>query len=665
MRRFLVPGLPALLSLGLSAFTVGTHVGWQDSGFYLAGVRDLGVLYPPGFALYLLLCKAWTLIFGFLDFTLAVHLFSSACAAAAAGVLAQAARDLLRTPGKLFVSGAPPSDAAAIASGCLAASGFSFWSAALLAKGYALYYLLLSLLLWRMIRAEESGRGRDFRIVAALIGLSWAAHPSAVGVGLALVLFVLRHRRTLGGRGIAAGAGIAAACAIGPSLLLPIFAARDPELMFGDPVSVGEWVRYLAGSRFTGRAGVFGADSFRFAQACRYGWEDFLGIGGLFALAGLGRLAIANRTLLLGVAAWIVPSALLATLFRIEGQQDFWLVASWLPLHLAVAVGLSSLPERVRRLGVPAAAVAGLAWAIAVNGRAVSMRGETLAEEYGRFHLVNVEKDAILILESDDALSTTLYLQVVKGLRPDVVLASASRFGSGWYEAHLRRRHPRLKEGVGLRSFAEANAAGGPVYFEAVPPELLGSGVDLVPAGPLLRMGPASLAAPAPWEFPVRPEEARSRFGRPRGIRLELLPDDLQVTPEPYEQRWISAYVRAQARMGQVWFKKGGDDNLGKAAACFQAARDADPGRPDPDIVHGLAISYYLLRQTDRAEPLLRELLRLHPTPRQGVRACSFLATICRSQGRLQEALRYQDQAMAIVGSDPELRREFEKQSPR
>src|SRR2546430_14044946 len=134
MRRFLVPGVPFVLSLALSSFTVGAHVGWQDSGFYLAAVKELGVLYPPGFALYLILCKGWTLLLGFLDFTPAVHLFSSCCAAAAAGVLAVAARDLLRTQGSLSPGGAP-SDAAAIAAGCLAASGFSFWSAGLLAKG--------------------------------------------------------------------------------------------------------------------------------------------------------------------------------------------------------------------------------------------------------------------------------------------------------------------------------------------------------------------------------------------------------------------------------------------------------------------------------------------------------------------------------------------------
>jgi len=658
MRRILVPGLPFLLSLGLSAFTVGAHVGWQDSGFYLAAVKELGVLYPPGFALPLVLCKGWTLLLGFLDFTLAVHLFSSVCAAAAAGTLAVAARDLLQSKGSLS-SGGPPSDAAAIAAGCLAASGFSFWSAGLLAKGYAFYYLVLSLLIWRMIRADESGRRCDALVVAALIGLSWAAHPSAVGVGLALLLFVLGRRGALGGKGIALGTGIAAACAIGPSLLLPLFAARDPEVMFGNPSSLGEWLRFLTGSRFTGRAGVFGADAFRFVNAAKYLWEDFLGVGLLFAVIGLARLATRNRRLLLGMGAWVIPSALLATLFRIEGQQDYWLVASWLPLHLAVAVGMARIPERHARSGIAVAAGLGLAWALLANSGAVSTRKDTLAEDYGRFHLENVDLDAILILESDDALSTTQYLQVVKGWRPDVVVASAARFGSGWYESHLQRRHPRLKGGDTLKAFAQANAAS-PIYFEAVPAGF--PGADLVPAGPLLRLGPAS---PAEWKFPVSLAEVQSHFGRERGIRLELLPDDLIVTPEPYEQRWVSTYVRAQAQMGQVCFKQGGEANLRKAVEYFDAARSADPRHPDRDIVHGLAVSCYLLKQMDRAEPLLKELLRLNPTPRQGVRACSFLATICRSQGRMPEALRYQDQAMAIVGSDPDLRREFERQSPR
>jgi len=217
----------------------------------------------------------------------------------------------------------------------------------------------------------------------------------------------------------------------------------------------------------TGRAGVFGADSFRFGNAAIYLWEDFLGIGLLLALVGLVHIGRVNRKLLAGMLAWILPSALLATLFRIEGQQDYWLVASWLPLHLAVAVGLAQIPSLKIRHGLEITAVLGLFWAIGVNQKTVSMRSDTLAEEFGRYHLDNLDRDAILILESDDALSTTQYLQVVKGLRSDVVVASASRFGSGWYEAHLQRRHPRLKGGDTVKAFVEANAAS-PIYFEAV-----------------------------------------------------------------------------------------------------------------------------------------------------------------------------------------------------
>lgn len=648
MRRFLVPGIPAALSLGLSIATVGTTVYWQDSGFFLAGVKELGVLYPPGFVLYLISCKVWTLLLGFLDFTLAVHLFSSVCAAGAAGAIAMAARECRKEVGEI----------PAIVAGCLAAAGFTFWSSAILAKGYALLYLILSLLMWRMIRSNETGKPRDFTIVAVLIGLAWAAHPSATGIGLAFLLFVVAHRRTLGGKGIAVRTGIAAAAAIAPSLLLPILADRDPSTMFGQPSSLGEWLRYLRGGRFTELTGVFGWDGWRVLNAAKYLWEDFLGVGLLLALVGLSRLAVVDRKLLLAIGVWVLPAASLATLFRIEGQQDLWLVAAWLPLHLAVALGLSAIPERFARAAVVAIGVAGLGWSIAANVRAVSMRDYTLAERFGRFHLEPVDRDAILILESDDALATARYLQVVKGIRRDVLIVDGGRLGQAWYEEHLRRRDLRLRSGVG---FAQANVSPErPVYFESGPPDL----PNLAPAGPLLRMAPPGLPnEPRLLEFPVKPEEARARAGRERGIRLQVLPDGLVVEPEPYEHRWVAAYVRAQARQGQLLFQRGGTENLRKAAALFESARVAEPGRPVGEILHLEGVCHYLLKDPARAEPLLKSSLHLPLGARQRLRSCVFLSNIYREQGRVEEARRYHEQAMAAVGSDPELRREFEQSS--
>src|SRR5882672_9497379 len=142
MKRGFVPGIPFLFSLLLSAGTVGSHVFWQDPGYYLTAVRDVSVLYPHGFVLYLVLCKGWTLVaapvFGFV---LAVHLFSSLCAAGGAAFTALAARDFLR-------KAAPDAsaDLPAVLASCLMSAGYCYGHAAIIAKTYALFYMLLALL---------------------------------------------------------------------------------------------------------------------------------------------------------------------------------------------------------------------------------------------------------------------------------------------------------------------------------------------------------------------------------------------------------------------------------------------------------------------------------------------------------------------------------------
>jgi hypothetical protein len=92
MRRWIVPAVPFVFSLSLTLSTVGNHPHWQDSGVYLTAVKELGVLHPPGFCLYLVLCRLWTVALFFVDFALAVHLFSSLRATLAAFYLGEIAR---------------------------------------------------------------------------------------------------------------------------------------------------------------------------------------------------------------------------------------------------------------------------------------------------------------------------------------------------------------------------------------------------------------------------------------------------------------------------------------------------------------------------------------------------------------------------------------------
>src|SRR5579862_6134305 len=360
LRSWAVPLVPFLWSLGLSVATVGSTVFWQDSGFYLTAVHEFSVLYPHGFVLYLALCKAWTVVAApVLGFTLAVHAFSILCAAAASSCIALAARALLRRVEPL----ASP-NLAAIGAACLAATGYSFWHAAILAKTYALYYLALAALLWLMARAE---RKSEFLAMGAVLGLAWAAHPSATLLLPVMLAYAWARRDRIRewGWGFAAGVvGLAAVVAIAPALFLPLIAQRGTPYDFDSPRTVGAMVEFLRGKRFTDGQGAFGFDGSRSLQAAQFVWEEYLGVGLVLLGIGAARLARRRPGLLGLLVAWVLPVAGTALVYRAEGQLDQWLVAAYVPLALLLAAGLQALGAR--NLSMPGAALAGaLLWMLA------------------------------------------------------------------------------------------------------------------------------------------------------------------------------------------------------------------------------------------------------------------------------------------------------------
>jgi hypothetical protein len=281
-----------------------------------------------------------------------------------------------------------------------------------------------------MIRADESGKPRDFTWVAVLIGLAWQAHPSATNAGLALLLFVAFHRRVVGWKGLAWRSGLAALCAMGPVHLLPLMARSGSVLQFGNPDTVDGFFSYVLGTRFTATGHAFELEGVRVASVFRYGWEEFLGIGLLAMAAGVWRLWQENRRLLAGVLAWVLPLLAITVYFKLEGQHDFWMVAACIPLWLVGAVGLT-LVGKVREAAVILALI-GVVWAVVANRKDLDQRDYTLAETLGHVYLDRLVPDSSLFLQSDDAQSTVLYLQRIRGVRPDVqFIGESSRVPAG------------------------------------------------------------------------------------------------------------------------------------------------------------------------------------------------------------------------------------------
>lgn len=660
LRRWAVPGIPFAMSLALSLPTEGGTVFWQDSGFYLTGIHELSVPASHGFVLYLLLAKLWTLAVAPLaGFTLSVHLFSAVCAAGAASFIALAARRFLER----FKPEVAP-EGPAIATALLASAGYCFWNSAVLAKPYALYYLTLSALLWILVRAETK---RDFYGLAIVLGLCWAAHPSAAMLVPAMLAYAWARRdkvRELRAAGFAAIVAVAAVAAFAPSFVaLPILAKRESLCSFGDPRTPAEVWAHLRGASYTDFKGAWGFDLGRAGLAARFIWEEFLGVGLAVLGIGLWRVAAERRGVLGILAAWSGPMLLLPLVFIGEGMFDQWFVAAYIPLFLCSAFGFAWILQRWRVLA-PGVLATGLAWMILANYADLNNRNYDYAEVYGRVLLDSVEPGGVFVTTTDDATVIPMYLQQVKGERTDVKLVHGEFLGVEWYDSRLERQlglkrgqtseiaartNPQL---LWITAFANANVAPGkPVYSERPPdPAGLRPGLVQVASGVLWKTAVAEEAATTPRLPTVDPAQVASRRRRARGIYMRHLPAGMVALYEPYEDRLIDLVVQARLRELRPLLEQ----SPATALPYYETARKIDAAlEVDAAFQYDYGLALYLANRPADAATAFGKVLGLEPSPKRETLAHFYLAELDRGAGRRAEAQKHYERALKLGAVDP------------
>lgn len=662
LKRWAVPAAPFAFSLLLSSLTMGGHAFWQDSGYYLTAVHELCLPASHGFVLYVALAKAWTLIaapvFGF---TVAVHLFSALCAASAAAFLACAAKRFLERmrPGE-------PAEGPAIGAALTTAAGYCFWNASTLAKPYALYYLCVAALLWLLVRAETR---REFLAMGAVLGLAGAAHPSAAMLVPPLLVYAWARRdkvRELRPAGFAAVVIFAGIAAFLPSFVgMPILSARESVVSMGDARTPGQIWAHLRGANYTDFKGAWGFDLARAGLAARFIWEEFLGVGLAVLGIGLWRLGVERRGALGLIAAWVLPNLLLPLFFIGEGMFDQWFVVAYLPLALVTAVGFSWIAGRVK-VAFPAAIATAVAWMILANYADLNFRRYDLAETYGRLLLLNLEKGAMLVVDTDDSAVLPMYLQRVKGERTDVKLVHGEFVGLSWYDRRLERDYgvkpadlPAIADRVNpqqiaVTAVANANVAPGrPLYSERPPdPAGLRPGLASVAAGVLWKTCVEAEAQPDPrhWNLPVDPFAVARERRRARGILMRHTPAGMVARFEPYEDRLVAILVQAKLRATEPLIER----NPAAALAVFEKAAAIDPTLElDATFQYNFGLTLYLSDRPGPAKEAFEKVLGLEPRPARATLSHFYLAEIARGQRRAEDMQRHYRRALEINGAEP------------
>ncbi len=211
--------------------TLYPTVTTEDSGEFSTSVATLGISHPPGYPLYNILGKIFTLLVPFGNFAWRVNLFSAFCGALAAGLLYLCFKLLTRND-FLSATGA-----------VLFAAGTIFWSQAIRAEVYtlntALFLLILFLLLlWREKLHEFSQKEsqRFLWFAAFLYGLSLGDHYMMFLAAIPFLLFViLSAPKFFLDWKFLLKACVFFACGLAVYLYLPIRASMNPALNWGNP----------------------------------------------------------------------------------------------------------------------------------------------------------------------------------------------------------------------------------------------------------------------------------------------------------------------------------------------------------------------------------------------------------------------------------------------
>ena len=246
--------LSVALPLVLYIATAAPGPYWLDSGELATGAYLMGIPHPPGHPLYTALVHPASLVpLG--SIALRMNIMSGVFGALSCGALAWTCRRILNHLG----TPSPWGWIAGTSGALLAATSYAFWFQSVRAEVYTLHLLVASVAVGLAVEMEaqaERPGGPDTRlayVLALVLGLGAANHHYlVVFVSAPIVIYLaLRgvwRRALLGWAGArAVGFGLVGLMTYA---LLPVRAARDPLVNWGDPDTPADFVWVVTAQAF-------------------------------------------------------------------------------------------------------------------------------------------------------------------------------------------------------------------------------------------------------------------------------------------------------------------------------------------------------------------------------------------------------------------------------
>lgn len=389
-----------------------------DSGELAAAVHVLGIPHPPGYPLYVLLGKLFSVLLPIGKPALRLNMFSAVCSSVSVAFLYLC---LLRMSFDWFI-------AAGVA--LTWAFSASLWSQSGIPRVYALGAVISSVATYFAVRWYFDPDQARWLIASALVvALGLANHPVVGAHAPAVLLMVLLKRPSVF---TDPWVWIEGACCLIPPLLLyfawlPLRARTNPVVNWGNIRSFTDLRRFLGRKEYWRHRYVRSkSDAIEviWFYMTRIGTEfGFLGSAAL--VLGIALLGRDQRPLFAMVAVLVLVN--MASMIAHARREDIfhwtrYMITAWLALTIPLAFGwgwmVQALPEPAR---LPAA-FAPAVFLLIAQFRKQDLSRHRYADEYNRRILTALPENATLIAQDDNVVFPLMYLKNAENLRPDIKL---------------------------------------------------------------------------------------------------------------------------------------------------------------------------------------------------------------------------------------------------
>jgi len=643
-REHAAAALAALCTALVYLRTCAPTVTGEDSGEFIAAAWCNGVPHPPGYPLWTLLAHVFTHLPLGHEVAWKVNVLSLCFGCLTAYIVALIT---MRITGNRW---------AGAGAGLLVGFSRSFWSQAIIAEVYTMNAFFLALCLLWVIEWMRTGKVLYVYLWCASVSISCANHyPLTIlavpGMALSVLLAgkpLLRGVRQYSAAGIILTSGIW-------FYVQEMFRAKgNPAMNWGNPDTPERLLAHFARQQYKsldlGRSFSF-HDVVLFTGNFLREWASqwsFLMLP--LVLFGAWYLWKRCRPIAAGFLAIALVNSfglVLILHYAFTKENVMRVMPYYLPTYVicAIFIGVTlwRIQERICKVAASrrwpawsgAAAGAALMCAVAalpcaLNYRMNDLSRNYIAYDYAVATLKGLEKDAIVIPSGDNHTFPIAYLQVVEGMRPDVMNANVTGALSPEANAYYNTL-PEAEKDAGEKDMEAAfiTRSSRPVYFMDRGDVPRVSGYEIRPEGLVYRVCKADL-----------PE--KDVTAALNGITLR---GGEEIVPSLNDMD-LSLLASLHLMRGEELLHRGKDE---EALAEFHLG--AEIGRELPEWLNNLGSSCAEQKRSAWAEEFFKKALAAEPTYRTpGIN----LAKLFKSEHRLDDALAQLEKHCDIHPGDEE-----------